>query len=95
MAVIRNLVVKIGADISGLSRGLKSAQKHLTKVSKEMEKVDLSFIKTIKSLSQMTKLVLMQYCMLLSRVRVSLKTTYYPLMIWKKEQLTDWKKAFI
>ena len=39
MAVIRNLVVKIGADISGLSRGLKSAQKHLTKVSKEMEKV--------------------------------------------------------
>lgn len=39
MAVIRNLVVKIGADISGLSKGLKSAQKHLLKVSKEIEKI--------------------------------------------------------
>lgn len=39
MAVIRNLVVKIGADISGLSKGLKSAQKNLLKVSKEIEKI--------------------------------------------------------
>ena len=39
MAVIRNLVVKIGADISGLSKGLMSAQKHLLKVSKQMERV--------------------------------------------------------
>ena len=33
MAVIRNLVVKIGADISGLSKGLKTAQQKLEKVS--------------------------------------------------------------
>lgn len=39
MAVIRNLVVKIGADISNLSKGLKTAQQQLDKVSKKMSKV--------------------------------------------------------
>lgn len=34
MAIIRNLVVKIAADISSLTSGLNSAQKKLTKVSK-------------------------------------------------------------
>lgn len=34
MAVIRNLVVKISADISSLSKGLQSASKNLEKVSK-------------------------------------------------------------
>lgn len=43
MAVIRNLVVKIGADISGLSKGLKSAQQRLEKVSKEIAKIGSSF----------------------------------------------------
>ena len=31
MAVIRNLVVKIGADIGGLVKGLKTAQQKLDK----------------------------------------------------------------
>lgn len=43
MAVIRNLVVKIGADISGLSKGLKSAQQQLEKVSREISKIGKSF----------------------------------------------------
>lgn len=42
MAVIRNLVVKIGADIAGLTKGLKSAQQQLDKVSKKMSKVGKS-----------------------------------------------------
>ena len=33
MAVIRNLVVKIAADISSLSKGLQDAQKKIQKVS--------------------------------------------------------------
>ena len=33
MAVIRNLVVKIAADISSLSKGLQNAQKQIQKVS--------------------------------------------------------------
>ena len=32
MAVIRNLVVKIAADISSLSKGLQDAQKKIQKV---------------------------------------------------------------
>lgn len=42
MAVIRNLVVKIGADIGGLVKGLKTAQQKLDKVSKQMTKVGAS-----------------------------------------------------
>jgi len=42
MAVIRNLVVKIGADISGLSKSLKQAQKNLEKLSKTVMKVGLT-----------------------------------------------------
>lgn len=38
MAVIRNLVVKISADISSLSKGLQSAQKHIQKVSSTFTK---------------------------------------------------------
>ena len=33
MAVIRNLVVKIAADISSLSKGLQTAQKQIQKVA--------------------------------------------------------------
>lgn len=43
MAVIRNLVVKIGADISGLSKGLKSAQQKLEKVSRDLTKIGRTF----------------------------------------------------
>lgn len=39
MAVIRNLVVKISADISSLSKGLQSAQKNLQKVSQTFTKI--------------------------------------------------------
>ena len=39
MAVIRNLVVKISADISSLSKGLQSAQKTLQKVSQTFTKL--------------------------------------------------------
>lgn len=46
MAVIRNLVVKIGADISNLSKGLKSAQQQLDKISKKMNKVGNSLTKS-------------------------------------------------
>jgi TP901 family phage tail tape measure protein len=42
VAVIRNLVVKIGADINGLTKGLKSAQQQLDRVSKKMSKVGKS-----------------------------------------------------
>lgn len=42
MAVIRNLVVKIGADISGLSKGLKSAQSKLTKLSSSLTSIGSS-----------------------------------------------------
>lgn len=38
MAVIRNLVVKIAADISSLSKGLQSAQKSIQKVSAGFKK---------------------------------------------------------
>lgn len=47
MAVIRNLVVKIGADISGLSKGLKTVQQQLDKVSKKMSKVGKSLTASI------------------------------------------------
>ena len=46
MAVIRNLVVKIGADIGNLVKGLKSAQQQLDKVSKKMAKVGASLTAT-------------------------------------------------
>ncbi|MCM1296234.1 MAG: phage tail tape measure protein [Muribaculaceae bacterium] len=39
MAVIRNLVVKIAADISSLSKGLQTAQKQIQKVSATFTKV--------------------------------------------------------
>ncbi len=39
MAVIRNLVVKIGADISGLSKGLKQAQNKLLGVSNKLASI--------------------------------------------------------
>ena len=39
MAVIRNLVVKVGADISGLTKGLRSAQNKILSVSKSMGKI--------------------------------------------------------
>lgn len=42
MAVIRNLVIKIGADIGNLTKGLKTAQQKLEKVSKTMGKVGAS-----------------------------------------------------
>ena len=38
MAVIRNLVVKIAADISSLSKGLQDAQKKIQKVSASFTK---------------------------------------------------------
>lgn len=42
MAVIRNLVVKIGADISSLSKGLKAAQTKLNKLSKGLTSIGTS-----------------------------------------------------
>ena len=42
MAVIRNLVVKISADISSLSKGLKQASDNLSKVSQSFTKVGSS-----------------------------------------------------
>ena len=42
MAVIRNLVVKIGADISGLSKGLQTAQTRLTKLSNSLTSIGTS-----------------------------------------------------
>ena len=42
MAVIRNLVIKVGADIGNLTKGLKTAQQQLDKVSKKMGKVGAS-----------------------------------------------------
>lgn len=42
MAVIRNLVVKIGADISSLSKGLKTAQTRLTKLSNSLSSIGKS-----------------------------------------------------
>lgn len=39
MAVIRNLVVKIAADISGLSKGLKEAQSKLLGVSNKLSSI--------------------------------------------------------
>ncbi len=42
MAVIRNLVVKIGADISGLSKGLQTAQTRLTKLSSSLTSIGTS-----------------------------------------------------
>lgn len=42
MAVIRNLVVKIGADISGLSKGLKTAQTKLQKLSSGLTSIGTS-----------------------------------------------------
>lgn len=42
MAVIRNLVVKIGADISSLSKGLKTAQSKLMKLSGSLTSIGTS-----------------------------------------------------
>lgn len=42
MAIIRNLVVKIGADISGLSKGLKTAQTKLQKLSSGLTSIGTS-----------------------------------------------------
>jgi len=42
VAIIRNLVVKIGADISGLSKGLKSAQSKLMGISKGLTSIGSS-----------------------------------------------------
>lgn len=42
MAVIRNLVVKIGADISGLSKGLKTAQTKMQKLSSSLTSIGTS-----------------------------------------------------
>ena len=42
MAVIRNLVVKIGADIGGLSKGLKTAQGKIRQISQTMGKLGSS-----------------------------------------------------
>ena len=39
MAIIRNLVVKISADISSLSKGLDKAASDLGKMSKSLTKV--------------------------------------------------------
>ena len=39
MAVIRNLVVKIGADISGLQKGLRQAQNKITSVSNSISSI--------------------------------------------------------
>lgn len=39
MAVIRNLVVKIGADISGLSKGLKQAQNQMLNISNKLASI--------------------------------------------------------
>ena len=39
MAVIRNIVVKIAADISGLSKGLKEAQSKLLGVSNKLSSI--------------------------------------------------------
>ena len=47
MAVIRNLVVKIGADISGLSKGLKNAQTQLNKVSKNLGKIGSTLTRNV------------------------------------------------
>ena len=42
MAVIRNLVVKIGADISSLSKGLKKAQSKITRLSSSLTSIGSS-----------------------------------------------------
>ncbi len=42
MAKIRNLVVKIGADISSLSKGLKTAQSKLMKLSSSLTSIGTS-----------------------------------------------------
>lgn len=42
MAIIRNLVVKIGADISSLSKGLKTAQTRLTTFSRSLTSIGTS-----------------------------------------------------
>ena len=42
MAVIRNLVVKIGADISGLNKGLKAAQSKLLGISNKLAGIGTS-----------------------------------------------------
>jgi TP901 family phage tail tape measure protein len=47
MAVIRNLVVKISADISSLSKGLQNAQKSLQKVSQSFTKIGGTLTATI------------------------------------------------
>ena len=47
MAIIRNLVVKISADISSLSKGLKQASNTLTKVSQSFTKIGTSLTASV------------------------------------------------
>ncbi len=47
MAVIRNLVVKISADISSLSKGLQNASKSLTKASQSLTRIGTSLTTSI------------------------------------------------
>ena len=47
MAVIRNLVVKIAADISSLSKGLDNAQKKIQKVSASLTKAGTKLSATV------------------------------------------------
>ena len=47
MAIIRNLVVKISADISSLSKGLQNASKSLAKVSKSFTNIGKSLTTSI------------------------------------------------
>ena len=47
MAVIRNLVVKIAADISSLSKGLQNAQKQIQKVASSFTKAGTTLTASI------------------------------------------------
>lgn len=47
MAVIRNLVVKIAADISSLSKGLQTAQKQIKKVASSLTKTGATLTASI------------------------------------------------
>ena len=47
MAIIRNLVVKISADISSLSKGLDKAASDLGKMSKSLTKVGTKLSATV------------------------------------------------
>lgn len=49
IAVIRNLVVKIAADISSLSKGLQTAQKQIQKVSSGFTKAGMKLAASINA----------------------------------------------